>query len=94
MAITYGVRIVILDDECNNSVNSIEVEDGLSQEQARKSFEQVKKELCKGDWNEELKGVNFVYVTAEPFDEDYNYLGGLVPDYQSKYYTRKGNKWV
>lgn len=90
----YEVNIVLMDDKCNDSTHINDVATCTTFQLAKDYAKKIEKELTQGKWNKQMYRAKFAYVSAIPYDEEWNYLGGLCPDYNSRFYRREGDKWV
>ena len=89
----YEVSIVVMDNQCNNSVSYIDICSCRTKAEAQKATKKAIRDLQAGRYNSCLKGVNYVYVNVIPYSED-DCLLGLAWDYASKFFAWSGKKWV
>ena len=89
----YDILIIAMDDQCNSSVDGIDIDTCTTKVEAQKIVKKAINDLMAGKYNYSLKGINYAYVTALPYDEDGNCLLGLVWSYASKFFKRVGEKW-
>lgn len=89
----YEVSIVVMDNQCNNSVSYIDICNCSTKAKAQKAAEKAINDLKAGKYNSYLKDANYAYINALPYDEDGDCLIGLAWDYASKFFKRTGEKW-
>ena len=90
----YEVLIHIMDEACNNSIDCINLCGCTTLPLAKKEVAKAVKRLQKGDYNDSLKGIQYVYISAIPYDDNYDCIAGLAQDIITRYYKRVDNRWV
>ena len=83
-----------MDEACNNSIDCISVCGCATLPLAKKEVNKAVKRLQKGDYNDSLKGIQYVYISAIPYDDNYDCIAGLAKDIITRYYKRVDNRWV
>lgn len=89
----YEISIVVMDDQCNNSVDYVDVCTCSTKAAALKATKKAISDLKAGKYNSYLKNVKYVYINALPYDEDYGCIIGLAWDYASNFFKQINEKW-
>ena len=90
----YEIFIHKMDEACNNSVDCISVCGCTTLPLAKKEVAKTIKRLQKGEYNDSLQGIQYVYISAIPYDDNYDCIAGLAQDIITCYYKRVSNRWV
>ena len=90
----YEIFIHKMDEACNNSIDCISVCGCTNYPLAKKEVAKTIKRLQKGEYNDSLKGIQYVYISAIPYDDNYDCIAGLAQDIITRYYKRVNNRWV
>lgn len=91
--VIYEVSMVCCDENFNGT-RYIDFEYGISRAKAKKSVQKITKDLQNGKFNSQLENVPYVFIQAEPYTEEGEWLGGLEEDFATGYYKQEGDKWV
>lgn len=89
----YEVSIVAMDNKCCNSVEYINIDVLSTFKCAKQVCWHTVEELEAGDYNRQLRGVQYCYITALPYNSNNECLLGLAEDYHTAYYHRVGDSW-
>lgn len=89
----YEVSIVAMDNECNNSVKCISIDVLGTFKCAKQVCKHTIEELEAGHYNNQLRGIQYCYITILPYDSDWDGVLGFAEDYSTAYYHRVGDNW-
>lgn len=90
----YEVFINLMDEACNSSIDCISVCGCTTLAIAQKEVNKAIKKLQKGEYNDSLTGIQYVYISAIPYDDNYDCIAGVAQDIITCYYKRVDNRWV
>lgn len=90
----YEIFINKMDEACNNSIDCINLCGCKTLPLAKKEVAKAVKRLQKGDYNDSLKGIQYVYISAIPYDDNYDCIVGVAQDIITRYYKRVDDRWV
>ena len=90
----YEIFLHKMDEACNNSIDCINLCGCTTLPLAKKEVAKATKSLLKGEYNDNLKGIQYVYISAIPYDDNYDCIAGLAQDIITRYYKRVDNRWV
>lgn len=90
----YEIFINKMDEACNNSIDCISVCGCATLPLAKKEVAKATKRLLKGKYNDSLKGIRYVYISAIPYDDNYDCIVGVAQEITTCYYKRVDNRWV
>ena len=90
----YEIFLHKMDEACNNSIDCINLCGCTTLPLAKKEVLKATKSLLKGEYNDSLKGIQYVYISAIPYDDNYDCIAGLAKDIITRYYKRVDNRWV
>ena len=90
----YEVFINLMDEACNNSIDCINLCGCTTLPLAKKEVLKATKSLLRGKYNDSLKGIQYVYISAIPYNDNYDCIAGMAQDIITRYYKRVDNRWV
>lgn len=90
----YEVFINMMDEACNNSIDCINLCGCTNYPLAKKEVLKTIKRLQKGEYNDSLQGIQYVYISAIPYNDNYDCIAGLAQDIITRYYKRVNDRWV
>lgn len=90
----YEIFLNKMDEACNNSIDCISVCGCATLPLAKKEVAKTIKKLQRGKYDNSLKGIQYVYISAIPYDDNYDCIAGLAQEITTCYYKRVDNRWV